>query len=93
MNYSGNFAWSHTGNGCGRDVLLMLYPIPIHNYIVVCCVCVLSGTSIPIHNYRILIAVKEVLTLLLFYFEVSSCLLFVSSDETSILYTCTSVLQ
>ena len=27
--------------GCGRDVLALLYPT-IHNYIVVCCVCVLS---------------------------------------------------
>ena len=28
VNY---FAWPHTGNGRGRDVLPMLYAIPIHN--------------------------------------------------------------
>ena len=32
----------YTGIGCGRDALALLYPIPIHNYIVVCSVCVLS---------------------------------------------------
>ena len=48
-----NFAWSHTRNGRGHDVLPMLYPISIHY-------------SQYFYSERILIAVAEVVTLLLF---------------------------
>ena len=60
--------------GRGHDVLPMLYPIPIHNYLI-------------FYSERILIAVYRSLNTVIGYFEVSSCLLCLCPQLKPVYYT------